>query len=230
MIGQFKYLSQKAIENEQEHNYIKLETILTDVIKNMEATSYQTFNRFEAVRAVNFLKSFSTTHNLKKINLDDLPRTRDGYIEKLTNYLEEMVLDDDINAYADFFIKKAEGKLSEKEYYEIQNMINNIKQTVNKSTTLDEKLKQMILDKINELISTLDQSLTKIEKAKFIVNEINGMIKATHDDVLKPMSETFTNVINKLNPFKKENKQIEYKKDIVDVEVTIINQIEDKTD
>jgi len=176
------------------------------------------------------VKSFSTTYNLKKINLDKLPKERSEYIERLTNYLEEILLDDDINMYVDLFVKTTEGKLSDKEYEEIQNMIQNIKQTVNKSTTLDVKLRQMILDKINELISTLDQSLTKIEKAKFIVNEINGMIKATHDDVLKPIAETFTNIINKLNPLKKENKQIEHKEDIVDVEVTIINQIEDKSE
>jgi hypothetical protein len=230
MMEQFEYLSQEIIEKEQKSNYLKLEIILTDIIRNIKATTYSGFNRFEAIRAVNVLKGFSIAHNLKKINFDDLPKGRDEYIEKLTDYLEQLLLDDNINMYADLFIKKAEGKLSDKEYDDIQNMIKNIKETVNKSTTLDEKLRQMILDKINELISTLDQSLTKMEKAKLIVNEINGMIKATHDDVLKPMAETFTNVINKLNPLKKENKQIEYKEDIVDVEVTVINQIEDKTE
>jgi len=230
MMEQLEYLSQEIIEKEQKSNYLKLESILTDIIRKIKATNYNNFNRFEALRAINFLKSFSSTHNLKKINTDKLPKEREAYIEKLTNYLEEILLDDDINMYADLFIKTVEGKLSDKEYQDIQDMINNIKQTVNKSTTLDGKLKQMILDKINELISTLDQSLTKMEKAKSIVNEINGMIKATHDDVLKPMAETFTNVINKLNPLKKENKQIEYKEDILDVKVTVINQIEDKTE
>ena len=54
----------------------------------------------------------------------------------------------------------------------------------------------MILDKINELISTLDQSLTKIEKTKLLVNEINGMIKATHDDVLKPKLSAVLSISN----------------------------------
>lgn len=228
MARQFKYISQETINEEQENDYIKLEVILTEIIKNINTNL--SFDRAEALKAINLLNGFSIAHNLKKINLTKMPKTEDEYITCLTNYLEELLLDDNVDMYADFFTKKATGKLSDKEYYEIQNFINNIKKTVHDSTTLDEKLKQMILDKINELLSVLDQSLTKLEKTKFLVHEINGMIKATHDDVLKPMSETFTNFMNKLNPLKKENKQIGYQEDILDVEVTEISQIENKTE
>ena len=226
MARQFKYISQETINEEEENDYIKLETILTEIIKNIKKSL--SFDRTEALKAINLLNGFSIAHNLNKINLTKIPKTQDGYVTFLTDYLEELLLDDSVDMYADFFTKKATGKLSDQEYYNIQDMVNNIKKTVNSSTTLDKKLKQMILDKINELISALDQSLTKLEKTKLIVSEINGMIKATHDDVLKPMSETLTNFMNKLNPLKKENKQIGYKQEIVDVEVTEIGQIEDK--
>jgi hypothetical protein len=36
--------------------------------------------------------------------------------------------------------------------------------------------------------------------------------------------------LNKINPFKKENKQIGYEENIEDIEVTEINQIEYKTE
>ena len=228
MAREFKYISQETINKEQEHNYIKLEDILTEIIKKINA-SY-TFDRAEALKAVSLLNGFSVAHNLKQINLSQMPKTKDGYITHLTDYLEQLLLDDNVDMYTDFFVKKSAGKLSDQEYYEIQNFINDIKKTVYDSTTLDEKLKDMILDKINELISVLDQSLTKLEKTKFLVNEINGMIKATHDDVLKPMAETFTNIMNKLNPLKKENKQIGYQEEILDVEVTEIAQIKDKVE
>jgi len=125
MERQFKYISKETIEQEQENYYIKLEVILTEIINNISSIPSYDFSRVEALKAINLLNGFSIAHNLKQLNLSKMPKTQDGYVTHLTDYLEQLLLDDNVDMYADFFTKKSVGTLSNQEYDEIQNMINN---------------------------------------------------------------------------------------------------------
>ena len=228
-----KYIDNKFLkEIESDDFYSYMEDFITDILNKVTKEILYKYNAdiIEVFKMLNYLlaKNKCKVIDLNKISLTTthasiknlLIRSKSEIIEKRLEEIKNKKID-----YSYLFTDDKDKKISEEEYNSIQDILSQIKKTIN-SLDIEQEWKQRILEALNNLIDELDRNISKFAERKGKIIEIADMIGQFNDKAITPIQKNLTKLMkefrkftNRKNKVKNTSNQIEMNDDIEDAEI-----------